>query len=81
MSAFLSRAGSLHCRLISPRFFDFPATLRSDSNQFFCTMDRSWMQLHNRSSPRYIDGMREFIMFAHNYMKPDKRYIMLETKN
>ncbi|GMP75395.1 hypothetical protein CsSME_00032504 [Camellia sinensis var. sinensis] len=44
-------------------------------------MDRSWMQLHNRRSPRYIDGMREFIMFAHDYMKPDKSLLGAELRN
>ncbi|XP_028076149.1 uncharacterized protein LOC114278323 [Camellia sinensis] len=33
-------------------------------------MDRSWMQLHSRRSPQYIDGVREFILFAHDHMKP-----------
>ncbi|KAL7255722.1 hypothetical protein ACSBR1_009779 [Camellia fascicularis] len=33
-------------------------------------MDRSWMQLHNRRSPQYIDGVMEFIMFARDHMKP-----------
>ncbi|XP_028055573.1 uncharacterized protein LOC114259747 [Camellia sinensis] len=32
-------------------------------------MDRSWMQLHNRRLHQYIDGVKEFIMFARDYMK------------
>ncbi|XP_028095397.1 uncharacterized protein LOC114295370 [Camellia sinensis] len=32
-------------------------------------MDRSWMQLHNRRLHQYIDGVKEFIMFAHDHMK------------
>ncbi|CAL5349065.1 unnamed protein product [Camellia sinensis] len=31
----------------------------------------SWMQLHNRRSPQYIDGVREFILFARDHMKPE----------
>ncbi|CAL5399944.1 unnamed protein product [Camellia sinensis] len=34
-------------------------------------MDRSWMQLRNRRSPQYIDGVREFILFARDHMKPE----------
>ncbi|CAL5405386.1 unnamed protein product [Camellia sinensis] len=32
-------------------------------------MDRSWMQLHNRRLHQYIDGVKEFIMFARDHMK------------
>ncbi|CAL5386551.1 unnamed protein product [Camellia sinensis] len=31
----------------------------------------SWMQLRNRRSPQYIDGVREFILFARDHMKPE----------
>ncbi|CAL5384533.1 unnamed protein product [Camellia sinensis] len=33
-------------------------------------MHRSWMHLHNRRSPQYIDRVREFILFARDHIKP-----------
>ncbi|KAL7207282.1 hypothetical protein ACSBR1_029276 [Camellia fascicularis] len=44
-------------------------------------MDRSWMQLHNRRLHQYIDGVKEFIMFASDHMKSGARllYEMLRS--